>query len=283
MPSVLSPSGSPTVPATLTVPTAGDAVSAGAATPMRTAYQAILDGLAALNTLTGTTGVKRLRSVSSSAALKALTGMAADDVAMVTSVSVFGIYKFVSSAPAGSDVGAIRYDATDGSGFWINAIYSLVTFTGGASGTATRLNASGLAVPNRIVSLTVVSEASPTYLEVASATGSFDDVGFATGNISLQIGDIVKIVASGSMTNESSTFVKGRIAVVDPTPTTTGIVGSEMTATATAAYKSPMTMVGSFTATAAGNHSFKVQLLGSAGNVLRMYADRYIEALLIRP
>jgi hypothetical protein len=231
------------------------------------------------------TGIKTVRKFSSAALLKGLTGMAADDVAMVTSVSTFGIYKFVSAAPAGSDVPAIRYDANDGSGFWINAIYSLVTFTGGASGAATRLNASGLAVPNRIVSITEVAESSPTYLQVASASGSFEDIGLALGALTLEVGDIVLLTASGGMTNETANqYIRGRIAVVNPTPSTAGITGSDLkTNMATAGDEIPMTMTGRFVCSIAGSHTFKVQVQGPSGHDLRMYIDRRIEAIVIRP
>lgn len=237
----------------------------------------------ALETLTGTTGVKRLRLVSSSAALKALTGMAADDIAMVTSTGVFGIYKFVASGGTVTDVAAIRYQATDTTGFWINAIYPLVNFAGGAGGATAQLNPSVLPVPNRVVSwLNFYESGSPLAVD---SDGNWQDSGVVSSAISLTEGDKVDVTAHLSVSLDSaSDEFELRLASNDGASAAisgTNIVVSPRNVSA----KVPVTLRGQFAAQTTASHTILVQMKGPGGGPIAMTigAKRSILGTVYRP
>lgn len=137
-------------------------------------------------------GIKTVRKVTSSANLKALTGMAADEVAIITSVGVFGFYKFVATAPAGTDIPILRYDANDSSGYWINVLYPFVTL-GGFSGSVAQLNQSALAVPNRVLANDFKAITTASIPMTFDGSGNFDTALVSNNLTGLQEGDEVTV------------------------------------------------------------------------------------------
>lgn len=203
MPTVLTPAGSPTFPSTLTVPTAGDAVSAGAATPMRTAYQALLDGLQFLNVLTGTTGVKRLREVASVAALKALTGMADGDLAIQSGATGFGLYRFRVEGAIGTDIGDWVYAATSATGNWYTIQVNLLAL-GGAGGASPRLDTATIRAPFTPPYAPTSTYSATSYGVTAGAGGTLFG---PTLSLALETGDVVQIDAAVRMSKATGAGV----------------------------------------------------------------------------
>jgi hypothetical protein len=196
MSAIITPAGSPTFPSSLTVPTAGDPVSAGSGTPMRVAFQGLLDGLQFLNLLTGTTGVKRLREVASGAALKALTGMATGDLAFATDTGgVFGLYRFKTESPVGSDIADWVYAATSGTGNWYNVSSTLMAL-GGAGGTSPRLDASTIRAPFTPPYAPTSTYSATSYGVTAGSGGTLFG---PTLSLALETGDVVQIDAAVRM------------------------------------------------------------------------------------
>lgn len=112
----------------------------------------LLLNVAIVQNVLDNTGVTKTRRVTSSANLKALTGMATGDIAMITpaSVSTMGLYTFLAGAPLGADITNWAYDANDSSGYWIRDIGPLMTL-GGLGGAQPRLQTSVIRVPNSIL------------------------------------------------------------------------------------------------------------------------------------
>lgn len=234
------------------------------------------------------TGIKKLRIAAGSASLKALTGMVTGDVALISpvSTSTFGLYVFQAGSLLGSDIEGWAYNASDSSGCWIRDIGFLMAL-GGAGGSTPQLRQDRLAVPNRIVAVNTLAENSPDFRDTV-ATGAlvWDETGLSIStSVALQVGDIVLVEAGASITNVTSNqFANMRIASVNPSSVVAGIVGSQRRASIpTAGLQFPMHCAGTFVASAAGFHDFKVQVEGPSGNTIRLSTDRFLRAMIIRP
>lgn len=107
--------GSAGYSATATGPAAGESQTVAS---VNGPFQTLLNSIVFLYA-----GGVNLRSVATSAALKALTGMANGEVALIQGASQLGLYVFRTGTPVGSDVTGWRYDATSGTGVWYHHDY----------------------------------------------------------------------------------------------------------------------------------------------------------------
>lgn len=232
------------------------------------------------------TGIKKLRIAASSSSLKALTGMVTGDIAFISpaSTSTFGLYVFQAGPPLGSDIAGWAYDANDSSGYWTRDIGFLMAL-GGTGGTTPQLRQDRLAVPNRIVSVTTTAENSPASREV-TADGLWQDLGVSVAPPSaLRAGDIVVVDGAGSITNATDAqYANARLAVVDPALATSALIGSRRDASIPAASDTvPVSMTATYVVPSDGSYSFKMQVQGPSGHIVRMFVDRLVRATVIRP
>jgi hypothetical protein len=282
MPAVITPAGSPTFPSSLTVPTAGDSVSAGAATPMRVAYQGLLDGLQFLNLLTGTTGVKRLREVATGAALKALTGMATGDLAFVTDTGgVFGLYRFKTESPLGADIADWAYAATSGTGNWYN-ISSTLMVLGGAGGTSPRLDEATIRAPFTPPGVPTTTQNTTSYpITMGSAPGILFG---PTLSLSLQTGDVVMLDAFVLFSKATSTGYGLVRLNVDGA----SVAGSDRYWTADGGASAQglfqnLDPMGLYTATSTASVSVQLRYVSDAAAGIASLLNPQLRALVIRP
>jgi len=255
------------------------------ASSVLTPFQTLANRTRFLYNILTSTGVLKFRTVSGSVPLKALTGMADGDIAVISSVSTLGIYRFRLGSTLPADVARVGYNANDATGSWENVGVSSLIFLGGVSGTVVQWNPSSVAVPNRIVGVTTLAETSPANRDVV-ATGGWDDLSVTVSTpVALVIGDLVLVEADGSITNTSTaTFAFARVASVDPSLAVAAVAGSKREANiSTAGNFVPVHCAGTFVAAAAGFHDFKIQVQGPSGETIRMRADRFMRITIVRP
>lgn len=132
-----------------------------------------------------------LRQASSLAAMKALTGMAANDLAVLTD---YGIYWFQTGGTGIND-GVLQIKADDNSGFWTLMGAGLFQYDGGFDTDSIRLDPTKAPVPNRIVSITEQYEATPTGISNVSQVTPGSAFGPSI-TLSLLEGDVVVVTGT---------------------------------------------------------------------------------------
>lgn len=228
------------------------------------------------------TGIKKIRVVASSTSLKALTGMLVGDVAVISpaSGSTMGLYTFVTGAPPFADKTAWLYASNDATGYWVRDQLALVAFDN-TDGLA-KLDATKIVVPQRTIFLYRVNTNEVDLGENASWQDILTDSPTA-----LLVGDKVSLTFSSSAKNNDVTNAVGiRIAVTNPASVTSDAGASQVTYDFYANNKRQH--VGAqalFTASTAGNHTFRVQALLTPGggpyNVI--FGNPSLQAHVIRP
>lgn len=249
----------------------------------RTQY--LVQHVAQLENLTLIDGVQRLRAVTGSSGLKALSGMATGDVSLITfaSPSIGGLFLFKAGdvLPSG-DIAGWAYAANDASGVWYRSDSPLMVL-GGAGGNQPRLNPDRIRAPNSIVAILETVETLPNFREVASTSGLFEDSGFALGSNLFTAGDKVKILATFSANTTGNSGMKARLAVSNGV-TTTDLAGSEQFFDTNDVIDTmPMCLAALWTVPASGAWDIKVLVQSEATASVKLYRDRRIEAMVIRP
>lgn len=229
-------------------------------------------------------GVSKLRAVASPSALKSLTDMNTGEIALISpaSVGTSGLYMFKAGTPLGADVARWAYDANDGSGTWFRDVAMLMVL-GGAGGNQPRLNTDSIRVPNSIVEILETTESSPNSRDVASASGAMEDSGFSLGTNPFTAGDKVKIIANVVAFCDDSNGMRLQLAVFNGS-TTTKVAGTQTEFfTNSTTDHIPVCLAGLWTVPSSGNWDIKVQVGASAGAGIKLFKDRRIEAMVIRP
>lgn len=171
---------------TITVPTAGDPVRAGASSPLRLALQGFSDRTRYLfNKITN--GIPRIRVVSSVSALKALEEPLNGEVAIVFSGNYPRVFFFKVTGSPPSQIDNYLYPADDSSGFWASELWYITTGTGATL----RMDPSVLAVPNRVFSLSGNTDDASPSIDVTTSPGSL--FGPSVTVNTLKAGDLVLI------------------------------------------------------------------------------------------
>ncbi len=201
--------------ATITAPAAGDARTAASVQVMG---QDLADSIGYLNALTGTSGVVKVRSVTTTGALKALTGMAEGDIALLynfgTTPYAAGLYVFDLGSASPQEEPWV-YTANDATGVWRHSLHGITQNDNVAQSVTYDLIPSidrtggKLAYPNIVPYRTVTVERvtldgpDPIIAHFHSISGdtnyhTLTDGGgttFETGSIVVLNGDIIKVDA----------------------------------------------------------------------------------------
>jgi len=259
------------------VPADGDARNAAS---VETPFQSLANRTKYLKD-TIEAGSTKIRLVSSTAALKALTGMTTGDVAMVsTSAAEMGLYVFRTGSVV-ADQEYWFYQANDATGMWRRDIYPLAGYSN-TDGLA-KLNDSVVVVPNRIRDILRYSSSEVTLSESAS----WQTV-LTSGSMTLYNGDEVILSFASSAKNTDITIspVSIRIAVTNPTPTTADAGTSTITYDFYTNNK--RIHVGTqavYTAAATGSHTLLVQALlpTGAGPYDVIFGNPSFQVILTRP
>lgn len=208
-------------PSTITVPTAGDPVSAGPGSLLRGALQALTNRSRFLyELLTG--GVRKLRFVESYAALKALTGMAKGSVAVVYIGNFPHLFCFLPSDSLPSQVTDMVYPADDETGFWMSERYWFngVNWTFGAL-TASSLNLSGVFTGKGRFRRRILKMANEdTTVSVSDFDAVFLPAGVQTTNRTIELtnvgavdGDVFRVFTQDSARYVTVTTTVGTISI----------------------------------------------------------------------
>ena len=246
--------------------------------------QHLLVKVSALETLTMADGVKLLRSVATTTALKNLNSPAFKDLALcLATPNAFGLFMYVSAPLLPADIPGFAYNSTTATGYWLNVTSPLVTL-GGFGGDQPRLNAAIIKPPNHIVSFIDYYE-SGSPLNVDS-DGTWQNSGFVSDPVALQEGDKVDISAiiSVGLASASDEF-ELRLATNDQTAiaaiSNTNMVVCPKNATA----KVPMVLRGQFVAQSSVSHTFLVQFNGPGGAPIAqtIHAKRSFKGIVYRP
>lgn len=254
MPITLSPSGSFGA-GTVTAPVAGEARSSAS---VRTALQQLLD-MAGFNKAILDSGVLRLRSVASIAALKGVTGQTTGDHAAVKDL---GIFQFdAASALSSDDVNVVT--PTAGGGRWLLIVRGLRGIANGiASLDATskvpaaqlrgQLLASGSTSPSS-ASATMPSQATDVYTGLLSTTLAVGDVWAVASQFTVTMG------GAGLSASEDT---RAAFRIVQPDTSSVELSGGTFWIPRGAVTRKA-TPCGFFKATQAGTHTLTFQLIYS--------------------
>lgn len=190
-----------------TAPADGDTRNAAS---VLTPFQKLANRTRYLYNVLTSTGVRKIRTVASSGALKALTGMVPGDVAILLS-GVPQLYVYRSIALAGSDLAGMRYDSTTAIGQWVSAWFYLASLSSGSP----RLDVQTLPPPNRIVDVVEDYQVSPSATNATLGGGIFGP----TLSIPVEENDIVLIDGHCTFSAQSADG-DGYVAIaVEGTPT----------------------------------------------------------------
>lgn len=243
--------------------------------------QYLLIKLADLENVVLGDGVSKIRAVASSVALKALAGVTAGEVALISPGSnVSGLYVFASGAPPFADRAGWLYASTVELGYWMRDIGTLATLDA-AEGIA-RFDDTRVVVPNRVKDLSRTSSSEVDLGESASWQHIV-----SSSSTTLAIGDKVILSFSASAKNTDITNAVGiRVAVTDPAASTADAGTSTVTYDFYANNKRQhVGAQGLFTAAAAGSHTFRAQALLTPGggpyNVV--FGNPSLQVQIIRP
>lgn len=248
----------------------------------RTQY--LVTKVSALETLTMADGVKLLRSVATTTALKGITSPAFKDLALcLATPNAFGLFMYISAPLLPADIPGFGYNSTTATGYWLNVTSPLVTL-GGFSGDKPRLNSAIIKPPNHIVSFIDFYES--TSLASVDSDGTWQASGFVSDPVALQEGDVVDISAHLSVSlNSASDEFELRLATNDQTAiaaiSNTNLIVCPKSATA----KVPVVLRGQFVAQSSVNHTFLVQFNGPGGGPVAqtIHPKRSFKGVVYRP
>jgi hypothetical protein len=274
MPSILTENASFDAP--VTVPSDGDAATVAS---IIDSLQALTNRSKYLQQLCEASGVKIVRSVANITALRALTGMANQELCLVGNV---GLYTFDN---VGTDADFAPYVVvpTSGPGRWRNAVWQYVD-AGGASGTSPRFDA--IQVPNACVALAQTRIVSPTNVLVTASGFADEPSGMISNAVAVQTGDIVECECTGTI-ETSGPAVHVQLATFDGTTTTidTGanVFFCSDTGSATPG-QSPFSLRGHFVAGGAISAlQWKLQVQASGGTQIRVWTPVRFVVRVTRP
>jgi len=237
-----------------------------------------------LEALTMADGVKLLRSVATTANLKAIAAPAYKDLALcLATPNAFGLFMYISAPLLPADIAGFAYNSTTATGYWLN-VTSPMMVLGGFGGDQPRLNSAIIKPPNHIVSFIDFYE-SGSPLNVDSS-GSWQDSGFVSDPVALQEGDIVDISAIISVgLNSASDEFELRLAANDQTAIAAVANTNMVVCPKSASAKVPMVLRGQFIAQSSVSHTFLVQFNGPGGGPIAqtIHAKRSFKGVVYRP
>lgn len=178
------------------VPDAGDPASAASGSYLRGALQALANRTRNVYNVLTSTGVPKIRKVTSTANLKAIATPVEGDVALLSTGSVPQIFIFRSTALAGTDISQARYDSTTVAGQWLAPWWWLVD----ASGATPRLDVNVLPPPNRIAIIDNEFAISPSATNATTGGSVFGP----TMSLAVEAGDQVVIDAHTTLAMQSA-------------------------------------------------------------------------------
>lgn len=262
----------------VTVPNDGDTRNAAS---VRSAFQALADRTKFLKDIIGAggTGATRLRTVTTSAALRALTDMDEGDLALLkpgdpSSQAIF-VY---SSGASNAEISGWIYEPDVGGGRWLNLLWPRIS---GSTADALRW---ATPVPNRVLHFDTTAWGATT--TTVTPSGSWDDTEIVSNEYAVETGDKFQVTYTGSIRGIAiSNFVSARLATV-VSGTATAITGSEATFIDDAVdvtNKHALSLVAGGTFGADADVSFMLQVRSGAGDTITVYGPQNIAVQVIRP
>ena len=275
--------------ATITVPVDGDVRNAAS---VQVPLQSLTNRSAFFNAQIGAlgSGVKKVRTASGVAAIKALVGMQDGEIAVTNGGFPYASLGWIYNA-AGADPEFVPWvlAPNSGGGRWYNLLQAYVNQAGGASGAAARWT---IPVANALVTVAQTSITAPGSYTV-TPLGPFVDSGAISNAITLNVGDTVLVEASSTLVNNTtnSNSVSAQLAVLDPAAVTTALTSSRQQLSpggfggANLAGAAPINLKYVFTALLAGAHQFKIQVQAAnvAGATVSIYQPTNFIVSLVRP
>lgn len=191
--------------AAVTVPVDGDVRNAAS---VQTGLQNLANRTAFFNAQIGAAGggAKKVRTVATTTALKALLGMADGEAAITNGGFPYASNLWLYSL-AGADAEFIPWIVApnSGPGRWYNALQSNVNLAGGASGAAARWT---VPVANALIGVTKTTNIGTTYSQ--TPLGTWVDSGFISTPISIQSGDIIEVEYTGTLSNNTTNVLSAQ-------------------------------------------------------------------------
>lgn len=227
------------------------------------------------NILTST-GVQKIRTVGSTAAMKGLSGMAAGDVAILLS-GVPQLYVYRSIALAGADLAGMRYDSTTAIGQWVSAWFYLVD-TSGTFSPNPRLDVQTLPPPNRIVSIVEDHQVSPSATNATLGGGIFGP----TLSIPVEENDVVLIEGHCSFAAQSADG-NGHVAIaVEGSPT---LASKRLWSANGAAFDGPLCPSLRYVVGTTGTITVRLYQIASslASGTPQFLGPQHLRATIVRP
>lgn len=260
-------------------PTDGDA---GAEASFEPPYQDAANRTEYLRNLVESLGVRKVRTVTTVAALKAMTGVVTGDIAMLTAGGTRGLYVFDAGTTLAQDFPPFGYQGQAVAGRWLSPLFAIVDTTNAAN---VVLDPQTVQVPNRIVeilSTTKTSDMSFTHSATWQVVHSLTRT--------LAVGDQVQLRALARlMTTDAATNLEllWRLRVTSPGGSNT-LLGSDLGQLAPWANKKfQIATEGLWTASVAGAHTFALEVLapifGGGSYTVDALAPVSLRGLWIRP
>lgn len=229
-----------------------------------------------------TNGVPRVQYFADLTSLKAVTGQVDGDVALaLDGLGRMGIYRY-DTAYSGAEVSPYYLKPTgflDGtSGRWVHLFYNY-----GITESDDSLNRWTFNGPGRVVEALEAVVTSPSS-NVYADSASWQDVGLSLTK-TLVLGDIVQLAATAVWAVDVAEKLNFRIRVEAPGGNS-ALDGSQLELDPIGVGKKNLFhATGKWTATEAGSHVFKLQILVQAGGPYNatLYAQRALHGLWIRP
>ena len=260
-----------TYDATITVPADGDARTA---LSVEIPFQALANRSKYLNTLTGTTGVTKIKTVADNAALKALTGMATGDVVKQTDIRVLYVYDSGSATP---EHNGIIVEPTTGGGRWF-ADFSAITVEDANGDARLTLNP-----PNAIVEEDYQETASGSAVNFAASDTAFGP----TITFTLKVGDIVHIDAHTQFDPNSVTTGRYAVGIQETHSAATTVLANTLreVSPGTNAPILSLQPMARFVAAAATSHAFRMVARVTSGTNYDPFVTSpwQLRATVIRP
>src|SRR5574343_272196 len=277
MPVILTDTSTFTSP--VQVPDAGDPVSAGGGSYLRGALQALANRTKFLYDLV-TGGVKRIQYFSDIADLRDVTGMTAGDVAVIND-TYLGLYIY-DTGVSGAEVYPWFIKPTgvlDGtSGRWRHMFNTFGVTSATLGSNKWIFNGPGRVV--EVLESVVTSPSSTTYADSAS----WQDVGVSVTK-TLAIGDLILLHATSVWAVDTTDTISFRIRVEAPGGNSVLDGPLHEVAPIAANKRNLFHTSGKWTAAENGSHTFKLQILVSAGGPYNatLYAQRGMQGTWVRP
>ena len=252
------------------------------AASVQTAFQSLIDNDKFLQLILQSTGITKIRKVTSTANLKAIAGPVEGDVAILATGGLPQVYTFRSVALAGSDIAGARYDSTTVAGYWVSPWLHIADI----SGASPRLDVQTLPPPNRIVQSFEVVDNAPSSVTWANGASwrATDAQTILTG---IEVGDIIELTGSLVWSVDSGTEVVSVRLYRSDSGGAAAVTGSQMDdLSAIGANKlHPVTVSGRYVSTAAGSHTVTLEIYGDGGTPFNfsIHGYRTLRGRVIRP